>query len=83
LALVVALQAILQSGDQYLIAVLYSTLVDVGADDDLLAHPSPALELYLRQEGGLGGQVGLRLLSLCEQHCFSRSAGQEQRALHM
>jgi hypothetical protein len=52
------LQAILRSGDQYLITVLYSTLVDVGADEDLLAHPSAALELYLRQEGGLAGQAG-------------------------
>lgn len=38
--------------------VLYSTLVDVGADEDLLAHPSAALELYLRQEGGLAGNAG-------------------------
>jgi hypothetical protein len=52
------LQAILRSGDQYLLTVLYSTLVDVGADEDLLAHPSAALELYLRQEGGLAGQAG-------------------------
>lgn len=52
------MQAILRSGDQYLITVLYSTLVDVGADEDLLAHPSAALELYLRQEGGMGGQAG-------------------------
>lgn len=51
------LQAVLRSGDQYLIQVLYSTLVDVGADEDLLANPSPALELYLRQEGGMGGQA--------------------------
>jgi hypothetical protein len=51
-------QAILRSCDQYLITVLYSTLVDVAADEDLLAHPSAALELYLRQEGGLAGQAG-------------------------
>eukprot|EP00879_Flechtneria_rotunda_P014909 GHRR01015578.1.p2 GENE.GHRR01015578.1~~GHRR01015578.1.p2 ORF type:complete len:614 (+),score=290.82 GHRR01015578.1:3672-5513(+) len=49
------MQAILKSGDQYLITVLYSALVDVGGDEDLLANPSPALELYLRQEGGLAG----------------------------
>lgn len=52
------MQAILRSGDQYLVTVLYSTLVDVGADEDLLAHPSAALELYLRQEGGLAGNAG-------------------------
>eukprot|EP00878_Enallax_costatus_P016050 GHUV01016827.1.p1 GENE.GHUV01016827.1~~GHUV01016827.1.p1 ORF type:complete len:1150 (+),score=458.72 GHUV01016827.1:567-4016(+) len=52
------MQAILQSGDQYLIQVLYSTLVDVGADADLLANPSQALITYLRTEGGMSAQAG-------------------------
>jgi len=48
--------------------VLFATLVDLGADSDLLAldGASPHLEGYLRQEGGLaamsaGGQVGGRV----------------------
>ncbi|KAF8069564.1 NUP155 [Scenedesmus sp. PABB004] len=52
------MQAVLRCGDQYLTTVIYGTLVDCGLDDDLLAHPSPALELYLRAEGGLGGGAG-------------------------
>lgn len=53
------LQAILQSGDQYLIQVLYSTLVDVRADSDLLANPNQTLITYLRSEGGLSSQAGM------------------------
>ena len=51
-------QAVLRSGDQYACTVLYSTLLELKADEDLLAHASPALELYLRQEGGLAAAVG-------------------------
>jgi len=48
------LQAILSSKDEYLITVLYSTLVGLGADADLLKYHGPGLGERGAGEQGTG-----------------------------
>jgi hypothetical protein len=82
-------QAVTRSADPYAHSVLFATLVDLGADADLLSldGASPHLEGYLRQEGGLasmsaGGQVGTRLVGggvTAPHDCGAPRAGPSSR----